>query len=272
MNIKQTNLFKLTRYIYQFLKAVFGTKLDIYEFKEFVAYTKGFNTLGKENYAFYKRISGILNKERYLIIDVGANDGWFAKNIFRFCDNPHDLNIISFEPLVSCHKSLAALQTRYPNLVIEKAAVGDSHGLTKIKEIGTSGLSSIRSLNPTYNYDPSFFSEAIVAEYEVPIVTLSDYIKKVDYPIVLKVDTQGYEMEVLRGAEKHLKTGDVAFIIIELMTVEKYEGAKKYDEILKYLWGFGYKLFDLHPSYYEHDGQLSEFDAVFRGDSKIKLG
>jgi hypothetical protein len=81
--------------------------------------------------------------------------------------------------------------------------------------------------------------------------------------IFLKVDTQGFEMEVLRGAKNLLEKGKIKIIFIELCTIEKYKGQAKYDEIFNYLHTFGFVLYDIHTSYWEDNGQLSEFDAVF---------
>ena len=82
--------------------------------------------------------------------------------------------------------------------------------------------------------------------------------------LVLKVDTQGFEYEVLKGAENSIKAGIFKWVIIELMTVEKYESAHLYTDIMSILHTNGYSIWDIYPSYYEPDTlRLTEFDAIF---------
>jgi hypothetical protein len=88
-----------------------------------------------------------------------------------------------------------------------------------------------------------------------------------DEIVILKIDTQGFEMEVLKGAEGLLKRQVFHYVIVELMTVRKYAGAALYDEIFEYMHKLGYKLYDVNPVFYEQSNQkLTEFDAIFMLD------
>lgn len=71
-------------------------------------------------------------------------------------------------------------------------------------------------------------------------------------------------MEVLRGAESNLQNSSSKWIIIELMTVEKYVGGCLYSEVFDFLHSYGYQLWDMNLTYYEpNTGRLTEFDVIF---------
>jgi hypothetical protein len=61
---------------------------------------------------------------------------------------------------------------------------------------------------------------------------LVDELEITSNKILLKIDTQGFEYEVLKGAENSIKAGIFKWVIIELMTVEKYESAHLYTDIM----------------------------------------
>ncbi len=104
-----------------------------------------------------------------------------------------------------------------------------------------------------------------ICKYPVNVVTLDWYLEEnhIENPIILKIDTQGFEMEVLKGAAKALSSGKIKAVIIEVMTIQKYSSSALYNDIFDLLHSYGYVLYDLHQSYYEINGMLSEFDCAF---------
>lgn len=56
------------------------------------------------------------------------------------------------------------------------------------------------------------------------------------------------------------------FIILELVTDVKYQNGHSYNVLFDYLHENGYKLWDLNNSFYESNGRLAEFDAIFMLD------
>ncbi len=248
---------------YKLIQAILSIKINFHGISEFVHEWRGEVGLGEQNYNFYHHIFTKLLKDRQLIVlDVGANDGWFAKVVFRFWPNA---KIISFEPLKSMHQHLDNLVLKKAKYRYEKIGLGETDKKFTINEFGTSGLSSFKEINSTYSYDNQYFNQHINDSYEVEVLKLDDYInnKQVSGDFCLKIDTQGFEMEVLRGSQKLFESNRIKVVIIELMTVEKYKGASLYDDIINFLSRYGFCLADIHNSYYEIDGRLSEFDAVF---------
>ena len=80
--------------------------------------------------------------------------------------------------------------------------------------------------------------------------------------VYLKVDVQGGELDVLRGAGAAL---DRAVLIeAELSLVPLYEGAPRFDEVIDYLAERGFGVLSLEPVFVDPaDGRLLQVDAVF---------
>ena len=80
--------------------------------------------------------------------------------------------------------------------------------------------------------------------------------------IFLKLDTQGYEKNILNGAKESLSK--IKGIQIELALKPSYNNAPGYKEIIEILEEFGFTLFSLEEGFEdEKTGQLLEIDAIF---------
>lgn len=262
--VKKYRILNQSLYVtYKLIKAILAIKINAHALREFKNEWRGEVGLGEENLSFYQNIfKNLLKDPQTVFLDVGANDGWFSKIVFRFWPNA---KIISFEPLKSMHPYLELLKKQKETYTFEKIGLGEENKKFIIKEFGTSGLSSFKEIHSSYAYDSQFFNQQVNKSYEVDVLTLDDYIleRQIEGEFCLKIDTQGYEMEVLRGAQKLFESKRIKIVIIELMTIEKYKGATLYHEIIGYLEIRGLRLVDIHNSYYEENGILSEFDAVF---------
>lgn len=196
---------------------------------------------------------------KWLVIDVGGHNGWFIKVLRRFCPEGN-FSIRCYEPLASKQAGLRALGG---DLVVINKAIGAKPGTLAVHEYGSTGLSSVYEFAPTYAYAECFDS-TLRSTVDVETVTLDGEFRTEGIPILLKIDVQGYEAEVLKGATAILKSGRVKVVILELMTVEKYAGAITYGPIFDMLHAAGFTLFDLNCTYYEAgSGKLTEFDAAF---------
>lgn len=151
---------------------------------------------------FYEAIElGVLEQvtaKSNVILDVGANIGLYSCLAAKHA--PKRAKIIAFEPVVENQDYLQRNieQNELPSIVVEPMAVGEKSGDIKIylveNSIGTHSVSSKNALEST-----TFTT--------VPVVTLDEYVaKKLKKPVdVLKVDVEGYEGSVLRGAKALLK-------------------------------------------------------------------
>lgn len=204
-----------------------------------------------------------------LLIDVGGNSGWFARLSFRFLRDKK-YHLIGYEPLKSQSIFLDDISHQHENITYNSSAVGAERGKTEIREFASNGLSSLKDIDKSFHgYDDSY-NTVVVEKYEVDVVTLDEEVNNMHgraKDIVLKVDTQGYELEVLIGSVNLLESGRIKIILIELMTIEKYTSASLCIEILDFLAKYNYSLYDINRGVYEKNGRLSEFDAILIHDS-----
>jgi FkbM family methyltransferase len=80
-------------------------------------------------------------------------------------------------------------------------------------------------------------------------------------PFLLKIDAEGFEFEVLKGATALLP--DVACMIAEVSVAERYAGGYSFAAFVAALDGYGFRLFDITDMLqFGRDGRLSTIDAV----------
>ena len=272
--LRSLGMYEAARSAYYVARSLGRVRLDASPVRETIELVRGGQDLPTGNYRFYRNFAdGVAARTRatgaqFLYLDVGANSGWFAKTVLRFTP---DARIVSYEPLKSQHPFLGELRRRYPTFEYRGFGLGEAPGTLTIKEYGTSGLSSLKPLSDNYRY-AAHYDVSVVNSYPVEIRTLDGEIPGIiaaqpdrdRIELVLKIDTQGFEYEVLAGARESLKSGRIRFVVIELMTVEKYSGGRLYPEITDLLHGYGFRLWDLNTQHYESKTrQMSEFDAIF---------
>jgi FkbM family methyltransferase len=203
------------------------------------------------------------------LIDVGASDGWFTDGISR------EINIAS----VTCYEPLPdtwptpTLGKATNKCVFRHLCVGNAVGKVIILQSNHSGLSSVLGFHNKYQYKFGGIDKIeTIEKREVDMVTLdSDTHHHLSNKIVLKIDTQGYEMEVLKGAANLLSSGKVLIIVLELMLKLKYESQTKFEEIFPFLSSFGFEVYDIQKGYIEPSGQVSELDIVLCHNNLFKI-
>jgi hypothetical protein len=85
--------------------------------------------------------------------------------------------------------------------------------------------------------------------------------------LYLKVDTQGFEMNVLRGASALLQ--HLRGLQLEMSIAPLYEGQVLYRELLDWVTGHGFELYGLVPGFGDAEtGRLLQFDGIFFRDEE----
>jgi len=222
----------------------------------------------------------VIGSRRFLVLDVGAHDGWF---IDRLLDETPDVKVVAFEPMPQMLPELERRKARWPDLEIVPKAVGDEPGVLPLRVYpGLLGVSSLLDFEEGYRYFEGQFDPADVKTVDVPIVTVDDYFaanpacQSFDY-VAIKIDVQGFEDRVLRGAAGLLASGRVRAILIEITLCPKYSGAWDYLRIVNHLEGLGFRLYDANPFYRQIGmtfqptaiGRLTEMDCLFVHSSAL---
>ncbi len=195
-----------------------------------------------------------------LVLDVGANKGTYVREI-RSAD--FSGKVVSFEPLPLPYKILQQQASKDHLWNCENSAIGNSDGKILMNVSGHETSSSLLSMTQTHvDVMPC---SATVAEESVQIARLDSFYSKyvkADDRICLKVDVQGYEKEVLKGAIKILAHTHV--IEIELSTIPMYEDAPVLTEMTAALDEMGYTLVSIAPVFSDpQTGYLLQADGIF---------
>jgi FkbM family methyltransferase len=163
------------------------------------------------------------------IVDVGANKGQFAA--FARATFPH-ARIVSFEPLEKPAAIFEAAFEHDPGTRIVKAAIGP---LSESRTINVTSKDDSSSLLEVSEAQRAAFGTHTVGTEEVRCGPLSEFIREQEFgnANLLKIDTQGFELEVLKGAEALLDY--FSAIYCELSYVELYKGQPFASDVISYL-------------------------------------
>ena len=196
-----------------------------------------------------------------MLFDVGANTGQSAIEYFN---NGFKGSIVSFEPLLNEYIILKQNSKKHKNwIVAPRMAIGDKDGYIKINVAGNSGSSSILPMMDTHlNAAPN---SGYVGVQEVEIKKLDSiseiYINESSI-VFLKIDTQGYESQVLKGSSDLLKKAKG--LHLELSLVELYSGQTLWKELIEQIEKMGFVLWSIEPGFSDlKTGKMLQIDVIF---------
>lgn len=195
-----------------------------------------------------------------VVFDIGANTGQFATELRSF---GYKGKIISFEPLSDAHKILSKVAEFDSNWNIHhRSAIGDFNGQVEINVAGNSASSSIL---PMLDYHISAAEgTGYIGTERVPISKLdsitSEYFSESD-DLFIKIDTQGFEWQVLNGATDTLKKAKG--ILCELSLVPLYEGQYLWLDVLTRLESEGFTPWSFDQGFIDsRNGRTLQVDAT----------
>ena len=217
-----------------------------------------FNLRVKKDY--FNKLCHSIYQDVDLILDIGANIGQFAKSARS---KGYKGLIVSIEPSSKAHSILLKNAEKDPLWkVYERIAVGEHQGKHKLNLASNSVSSSLLPMNELHLKaapKSSYFSQETVEVKSLDTI-LSDF--TINLNCLLKIDTQGFEMEVLTGAENALKF--IKYIMIELSVFELYKGQANYFDITKFLIDREFKLISIDKSFEDpNSGKTLQYDAIF---------
>jgi FkbM family methyltransferase len=191
-------------------------------------------------------------------IDIGANKGQFslaARHAYS------DAAIISFEPLSGPAEIFKKVFTKDQNIVLHQSAIGPQKDTV---EMHVSNREDSSSLLPIGNKQSSMFPGTEESHNEeIKVAPLNHFLSKKDLtkPVFVKIDVQGYELEVLKGSKNLIDEFD--YIYVECSFVELYEGQALADEVIAYLANYSFKLKGVYNTFYDKKGIAVQADLLF---------
>ena len=147
-----------------------------------------------------------------LVLDVGANVGQYGKLLRGL---GYSGRIISFEPLSTAYAELQAVSHNDPLWTIApRTAIGDKDDSVQINVSGNSYSSSILDMLDSHVQaapESTYIGSETVKLSKLDTIA-KDYIDSKYHSIFLKIDVQGFEMQVLSGASRIL--GEIDLVLI----------------------------------------------------------
>jgi FkbM family methyltransferase len=193
------------------------------------------------------------------VLDVGAHRGESAVEFHALF--PQAM-IYSFEPLGECFAELQAKTAGAPRQKSFNVAIGERSGQSVIHKSGYSPSSSLLAMGDIHK-DAYPFSGGNSSE-TIEIRTLDGMAPELslDREVLLKIDTQGYEKQVLLGATETLKR--VKILIVETSFGELYQGQARFPEIYRMLEERGFEYRGSWDQFYNpKDGLPIQQDGIF---------
>ena len=215
-----------------------------------------------------KRISNFLqDRSIKTIIDIGAHKGEFAQNALKI----KSVNkIIAFEPQKKIFNLLKEKFINNNKIILNNFALSEKveRRIMKINKMtATSTLNHEVNDKSLYFKFKSFLlyqKNSIISEEEVNTTTFDVFFngKTFDENTLLKIDTEGYELHVLKGSEKKIK--EVKYILIENQFSKMYKNVD-FKECHDFLREKKFKLlkrFIFPTLHYEDRLYVNEIDSI----------
>jgi len=198
------------------------------------------------------------------VIDVGANQGQFAVAA-AWCFPL--AKIFSFEPVPSTVEVLRKNTRRIPRVTVCPVALGAGNGELKFFENAYSHASS--ALPVHVNQSGLWPQTASAREIKVPVKTLDswDFQGPLLGPVLLKLDVQGFEREVLKGAGNLLPKVD--YLVFEASFVRLYEGEPLFEEMHEFVGRLGFGIVGPVGLLEGKNRQVLQMDMLYRRERTV---
>jgi FkbM family methyltransferase len=193
------------------------------------------------------------------VVDVGANSGQYGHFLRRI---GYRGRIVSFEPLSSAFASLRAAAAGDGAWEVRNAALGEAEGSVTLNVSENSESSSILAMLP--GHLSAHPTSRYIGTETVPVTTLASVLGGLtpSRGTFVKVDTQGYERNVILGAGPALER--VEGVQLEMSLVPLYADEWLMPEMINFMKERGFVLMSLEPGTSDPEtGQLLQTDGLF---------
>ena len=195
------------------------------------------------------------------VLDIGANTGQFAQFIRNYFGN--NFHILSFEPLKTTFELLKTYAKYDTEWDVYNYAIGDADIKQEINIAGNSLSSSFLNMLPSHliSAPSSNYIGTEIVQIKTIDSLFQDLCSKATN-VYMKIDTQGYESNVLRGAINTLKFIDI--IQMEMSLVPLYEGEVLFYDMCSLMSKYGYNLIAIENGFSDPvSGQLQQIEGIF---------
>ncbi len=209
--------------------------------------------------------TALAGTETPFVVDVGAANGDFASAVLVMRPAAR---VICVDPIA---RHVQHLQERFVgrNVEVLPVALGDHDGVIVFHEASHPHSSSVLAMTSHKEHFPT--ASTTVADYEVPLHQVDTILaERAESPVdLLKIDTQGYELPVLRGARQTLP--HCRYVILEMSLRPLYAEQASFQDVLCFMRERGFLVVDYAEGARSHTtGELMQMDFLYcRQDAPI---
>jgi FkbM family methyltransferase len=208
------------------------------------------------------RLAGRIPVKDFIILDIG---GGIGASVILYKKAFPGNKIIVLEPVLQNYEAIRSRIAGLSNITLNNCAAGNENSTAIINIANRITSSSLLPL--AADPESEVFDEKNLGQSrseEIRIVRLDDFLADTPgYIGIMKIDVQGFEMNVLLGAEKVLERTSI--VLMEANNHEGYRDSAKYFEIDSFMRDHGFTLYDILPSIYDK-GKLKEWDVIYFKD------
>lgn len=196
----------------------------------------------------------------HVVLDVGAHHGWFFHCWLDWCPSAR---VIAFEPFAESFETMQQLYGSGPRVKLTHAGVGSAVGMMQLNVLNDSKVSNSFLQPAEKAWRDIAYEHGEVSSVTVPVTTIDEVFKeeKLNNVYLVKIDVQGYEIEVLKGAEQSLSRID--HIFVESGIQRLYEGAPRFNDVFEFLTARDFHLMAMR-TWHRGNRVLVETDMLFR--------
>jgi FkbM family methyltransferase len=202
-----------------------------------------------------------------VIIDVGVADG---NTCLYFSREFPNAEIMGFEPVKSSYETALRTTSRFPNIRLHHLALSDENGEAEMHVLEDSLSSSLNAVDNT-EFQSSDSRHALKfvekRKEKVTVRRLDSFLTGAEQVLLMKIDTQGNELQVLKGAAETLKR--TRLVLVEMNNHRQYLNTSQYYEVDSLLRENGFRLRDIFVIYRDK-GIVKEYDALYENCSDVK--
>jgi len=197
-----------------------------------------------------------------LLLDAGANKGQFTLMATHVRPTA---GVHAYEPHPGEANTFRSIHGNNPQVTLHEMALGEEEGTAKLiiskRTDSSSLLPAAKTLSDLFNGTEPSGETCTVRVAPLDACPLHWQSAR---RALLKIDVQGYELSVLKGAHQALK--HCAYVYVESSDIVLYEGQALFDEVRAFLEGEG---FVLKSRSHEDiiDGKLIQADYLFERSS-----
>lgn len=227
---------------------------------------------GLTGFDFAHDLQTLITRDNPLCLDVGANIGQTICELTTFLKHPE---IHSFEPSSEIFAKLKDKKQQAGNawsdVHLYNYALGSKPEQRELTNYENHLLSSLLSLEDSGENPFQGDRNRVKSTETVTIKTVDDFISSNQFERVdlLKIDTQGFDFQVLKGAEDSIKSGKINYIFLEMNFVPMYEGQGGASELIAYLDNLGQKVIGFYDIYRPIDANHIAWTSTLFGNKSI---